>query len=310
MQSSQRYVLSPAARWSFQGRDLRLHTDSMVLVRNCPDSVKAWVEAISSNANGLPAPTDSDSVDIVGHLIRLGFAVEAFDRSWQDSAWVNQVEYFAALGLDAGSAQRRLQSMPVTVLGVGGIGAAVLSELVGAGVSSLTLVDQDEVALRNLNRQYLYRRCDIGRPKVDVARDWVLDRIPEADVRTAIASITSPIDLRPWVHPEGYLVVAADTPGDLPQICAQVCRDVSATMILGGCGLKVGASGPVVTPPHLDSFVASRQAAQSIAMTAAAPMTASFGPANTIVGATMGRDLVLSIAGVEAGVDERRIDLV
>ncbi|MEV7542517.1 ThiF family adenylyltransferase [Streptomyces sp. NPDC089915] len=305
-----RYVLSPAATWSRDGDELRVFSDEVLLVRRCPEAVFAWLDAVSGEPAGLPAPSGGGVDAVVRALLRLRLVVAPFDRSWDASAWRNQVEYFAALGLDAGAAQERLRTAHVTVLGVGGIGGAVLAELAGAGVGGLTLVDGDRVALENLNRQYLYRRCDVGRAKVDVAREWVCERLPEADPAAVMETITTGEALVPHLREGGFLVVAADRPLSLPELCAHACLERGVSMITGGCGLRVGSSGPLIRPAGLPAFIASRREAKALAGAAATPMAASFGPVNTLVGATMGRDLIFGILGVSAQRTAHRVELL
>lgn len=61
--------------------------------------------------------------------------------------------------------QRHLAAARVAVIGLGGLGSAVLPYLAGAGVGSLVLVDPDTVSLSNLQRQVLYSQDEIGQPK-------------------------------------------------------------------------------------------------------------------------------------------------
>jgi adenylyltransferase/sulfurtransferase len=63
--------------------------------------------------------------------------------------------------------QRKLKDSKVVVVGVGGLGSAVLLYLAVAGVGTIRVVDSDVVALTNLNRQVLYTDADVGRKKVD-----------------------------------------------------------------------------------------------------------------------------------------------
>lgn len=78
--------------------------------------------------------------------------------------------------------QRRLRNARVCVLGAGGLGAPVLQYLAAAGVGQLGIVDDDVVDRSNLQRQVIHVEADVGRPKVDSARDAVLARSPEAVV--------------------------------------------------------------------------------------------------------------------------------
>src|SRR5947208_12989792 len=65
-----------------------------------------------------------------------------------------------------GPGQARLQQARVLVIGAGGLGAPVLMYLAAAGVGTLGVVDDDKVALSNLQRQVIHDTPGIGVPKV------------------------------------------------------------------------------------------------------------------------------------------------
>ena len=68
-----------------------------------------------------------------------------------------------------GAGQQALLSAHVALIGAGGIGSPALQYLAAAGVGTITIVDDDHVALSNLQRQTLYRTSDIGMAKADGA---------------------------------------------------------------------------------------------------------------------------------------------
>ena len=72
----------------------------------------------------------------------------------------------------------RLQQSHVLVVGVGGGGAYAAEMIVRAGVGRITLLDADEVEASNLNRQLVALCSTLGRPKVDVLRQRLLDINP------------------------------------------------------------------------------------------------------------------------------------
>jgi Dinucleotide-utilizing enzymes involved in molybdopterin and thiamine biosynthesis family 1 len=73
----------------------------------------------------------------------------------------------------------RLKSSTVLVFGVGGVGSFTVEALARAGVGHLILVDYDEVCLTNLNRQLHALRSTLGKSKVEVMKQRILDINPD-----------------------------------------------------------------------------------------------------------------------------------
>lgn len=76
----------------------------------------------------------------------------------------------------------KLQNAHVAVFGIGGVGGYVVEALARSGVGKFDLIDNDTVALSNLNRQIIATHSSIGKYKVDVMKERILDINPKARV--------------------------------------------------------------------------------------------------------------------------------
>lgn len=144
-------------------------------------------------------------------------------------------------------AMERLKNARVAVFGVGGVGGYVCEALARSGVGAFDLIDNDTVSLTNLNRQIIATHKTIGRVKVEVMRERILDINPKADV---------------WIHecfflPENasefdfskydYVVDAVDTVTAKLEIIMRA-KKVNVPVISSmGAGNKLDASKFLVT---------------------------------------------------------------
>lgn len=81
-----------------------------------------------------------------------------------------------------GKAMEKLNNSAVAVFGVGGVGGYVCEALARSGVGRFVLVDNDEVSLTNINRQIIATEKTVGKYKVDVMKERILDINPAAEV--------------------------------------------------------------------------------------------------------------------------------
>ncbi|MCS3443226.1 HesA/MoeB/ThiF family protein [Microbacterium phyllosphaerae] len=112
--------------------------------------------------------------------------------------------------------QELLKAARVTVIGVGGIGGAIATHLVSAGVGAIHLVDGDRVELSNLNRQYLYCEADLGRYKVEAAADRLRSMNSACQITTSSQEVTGPRRARELLAHCELLFRAADRPDEMP----------------------------------------------------------------------------------------------
>lgn len=124
-----------------------------------------------------------------------------------------QLAYFSDLRPgEAAAMQAALGRARVVIVGVGGLGTWTAAALACAGVGHLTLVDDDRVELSNLNRQVLYRRADVGRPKVEVAAEALGAFDPQLEVTPVARRVDCAEAAREVVAGHDLLVDTADWP--------------------------------------------------------------------------------------------------
>ena len=77
---------------------------------------------------------------------------------------------------------KKLQTVKVAIFGIGGVGSFVVEALARAGIENFILVDNDKVSESNINRQLIATNSTIGKLKVEVAKQRILDINPNAKV--------------------------------------------------------------------------------------------------------------------------------
>lgn len=118
---------------------------------------------------------------------------------------------FSRLELLIGDDIQKLKNANILVFGVGGVGGFVVEGLIRSGIGHITIVDNDEVSLTNLNRQIIATRDTIGKKKVQVMKERILSINPDCDVQTLemfyLPETADQIDLTKY----DYVVDAIDT---------------------------------------------------------------------------------------------------
>lgn len=84
-----------------------------------------------------------------------------------------------------------LADKSVILFGLGGVGSYTAEALARAGIGKLTIVDNDTVSVTNINRQLCALHSTVGRPKVDVVKERILDINPRCEV-TALQKFCLP----------------------------------------------------------------------------------------------------------------------
>lgn len=135
----------------------------------------------------------------------------------------------------------RLEQMHVAVFGVGGVGGYVVEALVRSGIGELTIVDKDEVARSNINRQIIATTRTIGKKKVDVMEERIHEINPECKVH-ARACFFLPETADEFCFADyDYVVDAVDTVSAKLEIVAQAKAAGVPVISSMGAGNKLDA---------------------------------------------------------------------
>lgn len=128
----------------------------------------------------------------------------------------------------------RLEGARVAIFGVGGVGGHCVQALARAGIGAIDVFDDDVVSITNINRQAVAMTSTIGRPKVEVIRDQILDINPNVVVTCRQMFYTpenaDSVDLGVY----DYIVDAIDTvKAKLELICRAKAANVPIISAMG-----------------------------------------------------------------------------
>ena len=127
-----------------------------------------------------------------------------------------------------------LKELRILVVGLGGLGSFVTTELVRLGAKNLILVDNDRVSVSNLNRQILYDRSDVGKSKALVASKKLKKIDPSVNIEAFDAGFTA--------NNGSYLVEKADIVIDCTdnfetkKLLNRICYTKGKSLISAGVG--------------------------------------------------------------------------
>ena len=139
-------------------------------------------------------------------------------------------------------AMEKLKRARVAVFGIGGVGGYVCEALVRSGVGAFDLVDDDKVCLTNLNRQIIATRKTVGKYKVEVMRERILEINPDCDVRVHqcfyLPETADQFDFSTY----DYVVDAIDTVKGKLELVMQAQATGTPIISCMGAGNKLDAS--------------------------------------------------------------------
>ena len=130
----------------------------------------------------------------------------------------------------------KLGKSRVIIFGVGGVGSYTVEALVRAGVGQITMVDFDEISESNINRQLHSLRSTIGKSKIDVMKDRILDINPDCKVELVKRLVYDDVDEVLGNNKYDFVVDAIDVIGskiNLIEYCVKNEINIISSMGFG-----------------------------------------------------------------------------
>jgi len=214
--------------------------------------------------------------------------------------------YYAMEGLNHRDCQYFLKSKTVGLIGMGGVGSCVAMNLVAAGIGHLIITDGDIIELSNLTRQYLYTEKDIGRLKVDVAKER-LNAINSDVIIDKIPLYFSDISLVEMVGKNSdFIFLSADKPYSVHQWLNNACIKHNIPYSNAGYIEGHGVVGPLFVPNITacyecykdkgDFYKASDENLYQIELNKNYQAPA-YGPLNAIISAIQSNEIIRYLTG-------------
>ena len=244
---------------------LRPTEDADLRIEQPDDAARALLGALDGSRTVAELERDfggERTREAVGLLSGLGLVEDAADDALVPDAtrarYDRQLRYFGDLAdgsVPPSEYQRRLSEARVVLLGVGGLGSWAAYSLACCGVGELVLVDGDVVEESNFNRQILYRERDIGRPKVEAARDALAEFDSRCRLETVERRLESVGAVRELADGADFVVSGADWPAhDIERWVNAACFEAGVPFISMSHSPPVARVGPLYVPGTTGCF--------------------------------------------------------
>ena len=137
------------------------------------------------------------------------------------------------------SAMEEISTAKVIVFGIGGVGSWCVESLVRSGVRHITLVDADAISPSNVNRQLMATTRTVGRVKVEVLRERLLEINPEADITALQATFSEETAADFHLETYDYILDCIDSLKDKRSLILHACDTPAKFFCSLGAALKI-----------------------------------------------------------------------
>lgn len=170
--------------------------------------------------------------------------LKKYDRQINSFALNGKIRYQDAIKM-----QSVIKRKKICVIGVGGVGSHSLYGFAAMGIGKITAVDFDKIELSNTSRQMLYWESDIGKYKVDVAKEKMLKINPRVDYEFINKKISSVEDVVKVAKNSDMIYLCADTPrGKIIDIVDEAALLLRVPYYVGSPTNDQILCGPLILP--------------------------------------------------------------
>jgi molybdopterin-synthase adenylyltransferase len=160
--------------------------------------------------------------------------------------------------------QDRLKKAKVGLIGIGGVGSYAFYGLAAMGVGTLKACDFDKVELTNLSRQILYTQKDLGRSKIEVAKERGPQINPHTRFEFVEKMLSSVEEISEFIKGLDLVIVAADAPrGKIWPMVNEAALETGTPVLFTGSALNWVTCGPIVVPGQTPCYSCSNPEAVS-----------------------------------------------
>lgn len=245
------------------------------------------------------------ATDEVREVLSALEAAGALQASWtDDERFARHLLFYSLFVDDASEVQSKLAAGSVLLIGLGGLGCVIATQLVMAGVGAITLLDGDAVEESNLTRQFLFATSDIGRQKAEVGAERLRGLNPKTKVTSrplgfSIPPTESEVEA---VRSADLVILTADMPVELASVLNALCVDKGVSWIQAGYAETIGVVGPLVVPGVSACLRCVELAHEGEPAWTRVPhfVAPSFGPFNGVIGSLAATEAIRALTGYQA----------
>lgn len=196
-----------------------------------------------------PEITYEEIKDAISEIERLGFLTSSnpADHELKDYEMerfkgnINFISHYTPPLQNPAVYQEKLSNSHITIIGMGAFGCSILFNAAGLGIKRVRIIDFDTVSLSNLNRQMLFSESDIGRLKVDAAKEFMHSFYSDMEIETIDAEIDENTSIEALIAGTDLVILAADQPYLLlPRWLNKACTKMGVPFVGGGINLTRG----------------------------------------------------------------------